>query len=133
MNIENVQDERGNLLAIIVYSWVPSAGAQFFTPPEAALQVGALRYTKGKRIEPHVHRKIERVIPSMTEVLFIRSGRVQCDFYGAETADWSYRRVSSGDVVILFSGGHGFTMLEDSEIWEVKQGPYLPDDKTFLL
>ena len=29
-----------------------------------------------------------------------------------------------GDVVLLAHGGHGFTMLEPSEMIEVKQGPY---------
>jgi hypothetical protein len=27
-------------------------------------------------------------------------------------------------VILLASGGHGFTMLEPTEIIEVKQGPY---------
>jgi hypothetical protein len=32
---------------------------------------------------------------------------------------------------LLAHGGHGFTMLEESEIVEVKQGPYSGDvDKT---
>ena len=29
-----------------------------------------------------------------------------------------------GDVILLADGGHGFKMLEPSEIIEVKQGPY---------
>ncbi len=29
-----------------------------------------------------------------------------------------------GDVVLLAHGGHGFVMLEPSEMIEVKQGPY---------
>ena len=36
-----------------------------------------------------------------------------------------------GDVVLFSSGGHGFTMIEESEIIEVKQGPYSGEqDKT---
>ena len=36
-----------------------------------------------------------------------------------------------GDVVLLAYGGHGFYMIEPSEIIEVKQGPYSGDkDKT---
>ncbi|MCZ2140280.1 MAG: hypothetical protein LC096_02690, partial [Bacteroidia bacterium] len=30
----------------------------------------------------------------------------------------------TGDVILLSDGGHGFKMLEESEIIEVKQGPY---------
>jgi hypothetical protein len=39
--------------------------------------------------------------------------------------------LETGDVILLVSGGHGFEMLEDSEMIEVKQGPYTGDsDKT---
>jgi hypothetical protein len=34
------------------------------------------------------------------------------------------RVLNQGDVVLLAYGGHGFEMLEDSEMIEVKQGPY---------
>ena len=39
----------------------------------------------------------------------------------------------AGDVVLLAFGGHGFEMLEPTEIIEVKQGPYAGEhDKTRL-
>ena len=34
------------------------------------------------------------------------------------------RILRPGDVVLLGHGGHGFSMLEPSEMIEVKQGPY---------
>ena len=34
------------------------------------------------------------------------------------------RILYTGDVILLSDGGHGFKMLEPSEIIEVKQGPY---------
>ena len=46
-----------------------------------------------------------------------------------------------GDVILLAFGGHGFEMIEDSEIIEIKQGPYCgefdkvrfnPIDKTLI-
>jgi hypothetical protein len=41
------------------------------------------------------------------------------------------RILSAGDVILLAFGGHGFEMLEPTEIIEVKQGPYAGDqDKT---
>ena len=32
--------------------------------------------------------------------------------------------IQAGDKVLLASGGHGFDVLEDTVIFEVKQGPY---------
>ena len=41
------------------------------------------------------------------------------------------RILQTGDVILLASGGHGFTMLEETEMIEVKQGPYAGEkDKT---
>ena len=35
--------------------------------------------------------------------------------------------LSPGDVILLISGGHGFEVLEDLNMVEVKQGPYTED------
>lgn len=35
--------------------------------------------------------------------------------------------MSRGDVILLAAGGHGFEMLEDAEMIEIKQGPYCDD------
>ena len=44
--------------------------------------------------------------------------------------NYKYWRNSSGDIVLLANSGHGIVTLEESEIIEVKQGPYLEaDDK----
>jgi mannose-6-phosphate isomerase-like protein (cupin superfamily) len=65
------------------------------------------------------------------EVLYIRSGKVAIDFYSDEQEYIGQRVLSAGDVILLVSGGHGFKMLEPTEMIEVKQGPYAGDeDKT---
>ena len=46
------------------------------------------------------------------------------DYYDDERSYLESRVLHGGDVVLLAAGGHGFEMLEDSEIIEVKQGPY---------
>jgi hypothetical protein len=85
----------------------------------------------GYVIQPHVHNPVTREVAYTKEVLFIRSGRVRIDFYDDEQNYLESRIVTAGDVVLLARGGHGFEMLEDSEMVEVKQGPYAGDkDKT---
>jgi hypothetical protein len=37
------------------------------------------------------------------------------------------RTLEAGDVILLASAGHGFEVLEDLEMFEVKQGPYAED------
>ena len=38
------------------------------------------------------------------------------------------RTLGAGDAILLASGGHGFTVLEEVEMFEVKQGPFAGDD-----
>ena len=33
--------------------------------------------------------------------------------------------LTKGDIIILFQGGHGFKILEKTNIIEIKQGPYV--------
>jgi hypothetical protein len=60
----------------------------------------------------------------MQEVLFIKSGIVRCDFYLNNEVYYKSTILYTGDVILLSDGGHGFKMLEKSEVIEVKQGPY---------
>ena len=36
--------------------------------------------------------------------------------------------LQSGDIILLVEGGHG-TTLEEIEMFEIKQGPFIPEDK----
>ena len=86
---------------------------------------------KGYVIQPHVHNPITREVQFTKEVLFIKSGRVRIDFYDDHQSYIESHILHQGDVILLAFGGHGFEMLEPSEIIEVKQGPYAGDaDKT---
>ncbi len=88
---------------------------------------------KGYLIQAHVHNPIARQVQYTKEVLFIRSGRVRVDFYSEQQEYLRSTILETGDVILLAYGGHGFEMLEATEIIEVKQGPYAGDgDKTLF-
>lgn len=128
--IEHIKHEE-RLLAIIIRSHFRADGIAFFTPGEFSQQLGYMNRAKGYVIPPHVHNPIVREVIHTNEVLLIKSGRVRVDFYNEEKVYLESRILSSGDVILLAFGGHGFEMLETSEIIEVKQGPYSGDlDKT---
>ncbi len=90
-----------------------------------------MAHGKGKVIEPHVHNHNLREVVYTQEVLFIRKGKLRVDFYNSDHEYLESRILEAGDVILLASGGHGFEVLEDVEMIEVKQGPfYGPADKT---
>ncbi|MFC1579345.1 hypothetical protein ACFL4N_00360 [Thermodesulfobacteriota bacterium] len=123
----------GELIAIIIRAEFKKSGIEFFTADNFSQQLAYMNRPAGYRIEPHVHNKIRREVFYTQEVLFIRKGKVKVDFFSADRNFIDFRVLNTGDVILLASGGHGFEILEESEIIEVKQGPYAGDnDKTHL-
>ncbi|CAM8624370.1 hypothetical protein MCEMSEM52_00260 [Burkholderiales bacterium] len=118
-------------LAIILRASFHDRGIRFFTPNDYSQQLGYMHRPEGYVIPPHVHNPAPREVQFTKEVLFIKSGRVRVDFYDDNQNYLESRVLRQGDVILLAFGGHGFKMLEPTEIIEVKQGPYTGEaDKT---
>ena len=118
-------------LAVIIRSGFHKDGIEFFTPGTYSQQIGYMNRPVGYVIPPHVHNPVVREVRYTNEVLFIKSGAVRVDFYSQEKEYLQSTVLKTGDVILLAYGGHGFEMLEGTEMIEVKQGPYAGDhDKT---
>lgn len=115
-------------LAVIIKASYRSEGIEFFTPGDFSQQLGYMNRKKGYEIAPHRHNLVERRVTLTQEVLYIKSGKVRVDFYNDEQIYLESRVLERGDVILLAAGGHGFEMLEDSEMIEVKQGPYCGEE-----
>jgi mannose-6-phosphate isomerase-like protein (cupin superfamily) len=119
------------LLALIIPREFSDTGIHFFTPDDFSQQLAYMRRPKDYAVAPHVHNNVPREVRFTNEVLFVRSGRIRIDFFDDHKNYLESRVLSAGDVILLAHGGHGLTMLEESEIIEVKQGPYAgTEDKT---
>ena len=122
---------RDQVLAILVRANYSGSGIRFFTPDNFSQQLAYMNRATGYVIPPHVHNAQRREVHLTNEVLFIKSGRVRVDLYDSDKVYAESRVLEAGDVILLVSGGHGFEMLDDTEMIEVKQGPYTGDsDKT---
>src|SRR5215469_15516489 len=122
---------KASLYAIIVRGEFRDLGIKFFTPDELSQQLAFMRHPVGKTIEPHLHNPEPREVHFTQEVLFIRRGRLRVDFYDEKQQYLESRILGPGDVILLIQGGHGFEVLEEIEMFEVKQGPYVGEqDKT---
>ena len=121
--IENILHE-GSTLAVLLRTDHHSEGIEFFTPNDFSQQLGYMNRPQGYVIPPHVHNSVPREVQFTKEVLFIKSGRVRVDFYDDDQNYLESRILEQGDVILLAFGGHGFEMLQPTEMIEVKQGPY---------
>jgi hypothetical protein len=128
--IEEILHDK-KLMAIIVSHSYNEDGIHFFTPDDFSQQLAFMHHPAGKIIAPHVHNPVKREVHFTKEVLFIRKGKVRVDFYTEEQEYIKSRILQSGDLILLSEGGHGFEVLEEIEMFEIKQGPYAGDlDKT---
>jgi mannose-6-phosphate isomerase-like protein (cupin superfamily) len=121
----------GMEFAIILRADFNEPGVHFFTPGDFSQQLGYMRHPAGHVIAPHVHNQVQRSVHFTREVLILRRGRLRVDFYTDNGDYLESRELRAGDVILLAAGGHGFEALEEIEMIEVKQGPYVGDaDKT---
>lgn len=129
-HVERIE-HAGELLALIVRSEFDRPGISFFTPDDLSQQLAYMRHPAGKVIDAHVHNPVTRSVAYTQETLFIKRGRLRVDFFSDAQDYLESRELASGDVILLIRGGHGFEVLEELEMIEVKQGPYAGDgDKT---
>jgi mannose-6-phosphate isomerase-like protein (cupin superfamily) len=111
-------------LAYIIRAEMAPGKTTFLTPSELNLQVGFVVYPAGGEVARHLHRPLERHIVGTSEVLVVKEGRCQMDIYDDDRRWVATRELRKGDIMLMVGGGHGFRMLEDTVLLEVKQGPY---------
>jgi len=126
-NCEQIE-HNGKLIAIILRANSTFGRTTFFSPSDFSQQLGYIVYKKNGVIKAHFHKEVHRKISLTQEVLFIRKGELIVNLYTTDKEYITSRELNSGDVIFLCSGGHGFEMLEDTEMIEVKQGPYSGKD-----
>lgn len=117
--------------AIIVRSGYAGQGVSFFTADDYSQQLAYMCHPPGQQIVAHRHNLLPREVHYTLEVLFIKKGKLRVDFFDDSEIYLDSRVLEAGDVILLVAGGHGFEVLEEVEMFEVKQGPYTGDaDKT---
>jgi hypothetical protein len=118
---QNGQD----LLAILVRASATSEQKyNFLTPPGEPFQLGVNFYGRGEVIKNHAHLPREIRVDRVQELILISSGRARLFLYDDDRKEVARTELGTGDAVLLLRGGHGFELLEETKIVEIKQGPY---------
>ena len=124
-------NHKGIELALIIRRDYQKDGIEFFTPDEYSQQMGYMKRPVGHVIPPHVHNSVPREVQYTREVLFVKSGSLRVDLYSDAREYVGSTFLEAGDIILLAAGGHGFEMIEETEMIEVKQGPHAgEEDKT---
>jgi hypothetical protein len=116
------------LFAIVLRNDFNEDGVTFFTENHLSQQLAFMKHKKGKTIQPHIHKPLKRIVEYTQEVLYIKKGILRVDFYNSKTDYIKSIELFKGDTILLIKGGHGFEIIEDVEMLEVKQGPFAGDN-----
>tara|TARA_Y100000768_G_scaffold374886_1_gene345084 strand:+ start:9780 stop:10181 length:402 start_codon:yes stop_codon:yes gene_type:complete len=125
-NIEIIYDNDVAVAYFIDSNWNPKK-TEFITPDDLNQQMGMIVYSKDESITPHEHLPITRTIEGTTECIIVRKGSCFIDIYNKEQKKINTKKLKIGDIILLLGGSHGFRMIEDTVLFEVKQGPYAGD------
>lgn len=119
--------------AILIRRNARVEGIKFFSPSDYPQQLGLMTRPRGYIVPAHKHNQVARTISETQEVLLLRSGKCKVSLLSDQLEVLNEIIIEPGDVIFLAHGAHRIEMLEESELLEVKQGPYAGDlDKTIL-
>ena len=128
--VNEYRDSDGKIMAIVIPADHKSNGIEFFTKDEDYMQIASMGHPSGHVIAPHYHNKFPRTVDYTCESLIIRKGVLKVTLYD-DMKPLHIFEVAAGDILTMYSGGHGFEVIEDIDMVEIKQGPYLGvNDKT---
>lgn len=132
--IKTICDNKNNVLAIVIKRDHVVTKTEFFSDPDYSQQIGIIKYPTGGIIRNHCHNLVKREVFFTQEVLIIRKGSVRVDIYDSIKEFVESIILNQYDTVFLISGGHGFSILDDCEMLEIKQGPYggVEQDKVYF-
>lgn len=116
---------KDKVLAHIFSHSIHAEGVRFLSPNEYTLQLGLLEHPAGKVVRDHVHNPdIKYKVDTTQEFLYVEKGKVKAKIFTDKFELVEEVVLNAGDFLLHVSGGHGFEVIEDCRMLEVKQGPY---------
>ena len=116
------------LIAFIVRDSYFCKQTKFLSKCQNSLQFGYIVKKKNDIIKRHKHKKIKRIIIGTPEILIVKSGETIINIFikGKEIKSTILKK---GDVVALIDCEHSFFFKKKTVLQEIKQGPYIKNEK----
>jgi hypothetical protein len=111
-------------LCLVWHGSTLPAGTVFPTPLEFPLQSGYVVHPANHAVQRHFHRPLSHQTTGYSEVILVLRGRCELTVYDDDRMLVATRLLEQGSVMVMVRGGHGFRMLEDTVLFEVKKGPF---------
>ena len=123
--IEKIKYKKQTLALIVRGKYRKKMGITFFTPQDSTQQFGYIKHPRQYIIKPHLHKKRKTKILYTSEVILLLKGLLRVDFYNNKKKYLFSKILKAKDIIMLVKGGHGFKILKEVQMIEIKQGPYI--------
>ena len=122
--IEKIKHKNKLFALIVKGKYRSKKGITFFTDNKDIQQFGYMNHKKNHIIKPHIHKKQTRKLLHTSEVILILKGVLRVDFYDNKKKYLFSKIKKKKDIIMLVHGSHGFKVIKDVQMIEIKQGPY---------
>lgn len=123
--IEKIKFKKKLFALIVRGKYRKKKGISFFTENKDIQQFGYMNHKKNYIIKPHLHKSQTRRIIHTSEVILILKGVLRVDFYNIKKKYLFSKILKEKDLIMLVHGAHGFKVLKNVQMIEIKQGPYI--------
>ena len=121
-----IYSEDNTLIAIILVHNYYNKGLNFLTDSNHSLQLAYINNPAGHEVSKHCHPRYDRIISETMECLIVKQGEVEVTFYDNNQKLINSVTILSGDLVLFIDGGHSLKNIVQSELIEIRQGPFNP-------
>ena len=123
-NVKKIVDNNKEYAIIVDGNNAPE-GLKFYTDNDKFVQVATWKYNKDHETKPHSHKLFERASNITQEFVYIKKGSLEVTLYNGKEKIIATEILKQGMCILIFHGGHKYRILEDdTEVFEVKNGPY---------
>lgn len=116
------------IIAFVVKKNVKTSKTKFFGNENNTLQFGHIVKKKGDKIPRHKHKRVKRIIYGTSEILIVKKGETILKLFKFGKLIKTIK-LKIGDMVSLIDCEHSFTFNKNTVLYEIKQGPYVQNEK----
>ncbi len=117
----------GSKKVAIIFRGFPKNTPYFPTPNSSFLQIGFHKSGVKKSNLPHRHERVwSKSKTPVYEILIIKRGKLKITFYDKRGGIIEEKTLKRDDSVLIMEVTHSVTFYKNTEIMEIKQGPYQP-------
>jgi hypothetical protein len=133
MNGFEVIEDNGIRFAEVIRSTLNLPKTRFFSPENSSMQFGIVAHEAGYIEDVHTHKRIDRVISDLQQMVVVMEGAVKFSFFRNDGSLYHSTILRSGDAILLVDGYHSIEIVEKAKCFSVKQGPFYGDKNDKIL